>query len=76
MKQKREKGGCAMKLYFTDNIASIGVCETHTCISMNIGGKIVSVSIQNNDLKIHELSGDFREGDTLADWLARNGKEL
>ena len=72
---EKRKGGGAMKLYFTDDIASIGVCETHTCISMNIGGKIVSISIPNNDLKIHELSGDFREGDTLADWLDRNGKE-
>lgn len=76
MRQKRENGGGAMKLYFTDYTASIGVCETHTCISMNIGGKIVSISIPNNDLKIHELSEDFRMGDTLADWLARNGKEV
>ena len=62
------------KLYHTECIASIGVCEKHTQIAMTIGGKIVVV--KSNDFKISKYSDDFREGDTLAEWLARNGKEL
>ena len=65
-----------MKLYNTDFFASIGVDETHTQIAMTIGGKVVVVSIPSNDFKVYESSEDFREGDTLADWLARNVKEL
>ena len=64
-----------MKLYNTECAASIGVCETRTCIAMTVGGKVVIASIPSNDIKIHESSADFRKGDTLADWLARNGKE-
>ena len=65
-----------MKLYNTECVASIGVCETRTCIAMTVGGKVVIASIPSNDFKIHGSSEDFREGDTLADWLARNGKEV
>ena len=65
-----------MKLYHTECIASIGVCEKHTQIAMTVGGKIISVSIPNDSLKVSEYSDDFREGDTLSDWLARNGKEV
>ena len=65
-----------MKLYHTEYIASIGVGEKHTQIAMTIGGKIVVVEIPSDDFKISKYSEDFREGDALADWLARNGKEL
>ena len=65
-----------MKLYHTEHIASICVGEKHTKIAMTIGGKIVVVNIPSNDFKISECSEDFREGDTLSDWLARTGKEL
>lgn len=64
------------KLYHTEFIASIGVDEKHTQIAMTIGGKIVVVKIPSNDFKVFKSSEDFREGDTLADWLNRNGKEL
>ena len=64
------------KLYYTECISSIGVGEKHTQIAMTIGGKIVVVKIPSNDFKISKYSDDFREGDTLADWLNRNGKEL
>lgn len=64
------------KLYHSECIASIGVDETHTQIAMTIGGKIVVVKIPSNDFKVFKSSEDFREGDTLADWLNRNGKEL
>ena len=64
-----------MKLYNTDFFASIGFDETNTQIAMTINGKIVLVKIPNNDFKV-EYGDDFRMGDTLADWLARNGKEL
>ena len=65
-----------MKLYNTDFFASICVDETHTKIAMTICGKVVVFSIPSNDFKVYESSEDFREGDTLADWLARNVKEL
>ena len=72
---EKRKGGGAMKLYNTDLFASIGVDETHTKIAMTIGGKIVMVKIPSNDIKV--VYGDgLRMGDTLADWLARNGKEF
>ena len=48
----------------------------YTIIAMTVNGKVVVVSIPSNDFKVSESSEDFREGDTLADWLARNGKEL
>ena len=64
-----------MKLYNTDFFASIGVDETYTQMAMTICGKIVIVKIPSNDIKV-EYGYDFREGDTLADWLARNGREL
>lgn len=64
-----------MKLYNTDFSASIGVDETHTQIAMTIGGKIVLVKIPSNDVKV-EYGDALRVGDTLADWLARNGKEF
>ena len=64
------------KLYHTECIASIGVCEKHTQIAMTIGGKIVVVKNPGNDFKISKYSDDFREGDTLAEWLGRNGKEV
>ena len=67
-----------MKLYhtdFSDFFASIGVDETNTQIAMTINGKIVLVKIPSNDVKV-EYGDAFRMGDTLADWLARNGKEL
>ena len=65
-----------MKLYNTDLFASIGVDETNTQIAMTINGKIVLVKIPSNDVKVEYGGDDFHEGDTLADWLARNGKEL
>ena len=64
-----------MKLYNTDLFASICVDETHTKIAMTICGKVVMVKIPINDIKV-EYSDDFLEGDTLAEWLARNGKEF
>ena len=64
-----------MKLYNTDFFASIGVDETNTQISMTINGKIVLVKIPSNDVKV-EYGDGLRMGDTLADWLARNGKEF
>ena len=64
-----------MKLYNTDLFASIGVDETYTQIAMTICGKIVLVKIPNNDVKV-EYGDGLRMGDTLADWLARNGKEF
>ena len=71
--EKRKVGG-AMKLYHTDFFASIGVDETNTQIAMTINGKIVVVKIPSNDVKV-EYGEAFRMGDTLADWLAINGKE-
>lgn len=73
---EKRKGGGAMKLYNTDFFASIGVDETNTQIAMTINEKIVVVKIPSNDFKILECSEDLREGDTLADWLKRNGKEF
>ena len=64
-----------MKLYNTDFFSSIGVDETGIRISMTIRGKLVMVKIPRNDCKI-EYADALREGDTLADWLARNGKEF
>ena len=64
------------KLYHTECIASIGVGEKHTQIAMTIGGKIVVVKIPSNDFKISKYSDDFREGDTIAEWLGSNGKEV
>ena len=64
-----------MKLYNTDFFAAIGVDETYTKIAMTICGKVVLVKIPSNNVKV-EYGDAFREGDTLADWLARNGKEL
>ena len=64
-----------MKLYNTDFFASIGVDETNTQIAMTINGKIVLVKIPRNDFKV-ECGDAFRKGETLADWLARNGKEF
>lgn len=72
---EKRKGGGSMKLYNTEFFASIGVDETNTRIAMTINGKIVSVKIPSNDFKV-EYGDDFRMGDTLADWLARNGKEF
>lgn len=64
-----------MKLYNTDFFSSIGVDETHTQIAMTIGGKVVLVKIPSNDVKV-EYGDGLRKGDTLADWLAVNGKEF
>ena len=72
---EKRKGGGAMKLYNTDLFASIGVDETYTQIAMTICGKVVMVKIPSNDVKV-EYGDAFRMGDTLADWLARNGKEF
>ena len=72
---EKRKGGGAMKLYNTDFFASIGVDETHTQIAMTICGKVVLVKIPSNDVKV-KYGDALRIGDTLADWLARNGKEL
>ena len=74
-KTKTETRIKTMKLYNTDFFASIGVNETHTIIAMTICGKTVLVKIPNNDVKV-EYSNALRKGETLADWLARNGKEL
>lgn len=65
-----------MKLYYTDFFASIGVGATHTNIAMTVGGKIVVISIPSNDFKIHYSSDSYKNGDSLADWLKRNVKEL
>ena len=65
-----------MKLYNTEFVASIGVGEKHTTIAMTVGGKTVVISIPSNDFKINVYSNDYKNGDTLADWLARNGKEV
>ena len=70
MKQKREK------LYYTDCVSSIGVDATHTTIAMTVGVKIVVISIPSNDFKIHDCSDCYKNGDSLADWLNRNCKEL
>ena len=75
-KTDKEKRIKTMKLYYTECIASIGVGASYTSIAMTINGKVVVVSIPSNDFKTYKSSEDFREGDTLADWLARNGKEL
>ena len=64
-----------MKLYHTDFFASIGVYEENTKIGMTICGKVVVVKIPSNDIKV-EYGSAVRMGDTLADWLKRNGKEL
>ena len=72
---EKRKGGGAMKLYNTEFFASIGVDGTNTRIAMPINGKIVPVKIPSNDLKV-EYGDANRKGDTLADWLARNGKEF
>ena len=64
-----------MKLYSTDLVASICVDETNTQIAMTINGKIVMVKMLKNDVKV-EYGDAFRMGDTLADWLARNVKDL
>ena len=72
---EKRKGGGAMKLYNTDFFASIGVGATHTRIAMTVNGKIVMVKIPSNDIKV-KCGDAFREGDTLADWLKRNGKEF
>ena len=64
-----------MKLYNTDFSASICVDGTHTIIAMTICGKVVEAKVPSHDFKV-ECGEDFREGDTLADWLARNGKEV
>ena len=72
---EKRKGGGAMKLYNTDFFASIVVDETNTQIAMTINGKTVLVKIPSNDVKV-EYGDAFRIGDTLADWLARNGKNL
>ena len=64
-----------MKLYNTDFFASIGGDETNIQISMTINGKIVLVKIPSNDIKV-KYGDDFRNGDTLADWLKRNEKEI
>ena len=64
-----------MKLYNTDFFASIGVDETNTHIAMTINEKVVYVKIPSNDVKV-EYGDAFRKGDTLADWLARNVKDL
>ena len=74
-KTEKRKGGGAMKLYNTDFFASISVDKTNTKIAMTINGKIVFVKIPSNDVKV-EYGDAFREGDTLADWLKRNGKEF
>ena len=65
-----------MKQYCTECAVSIGVDATHTNIAMTIGGKIVVISIPSNDLKIHDSSDGYKNGDSLADWLKRNGKEF
>ena len=72
---EKRKGGGAMKLYNTDFFASIGVDETNTQIAMTINGKIVLVKIPSKDFKV-EYGDDLRKGDTLADWLKRNGNEF
>ena len=74
-KTKTETRIKTMKLYNTDFFASIGVDETNTQIAMTINGKIVMVKIPSNDIKV-KCGDAFREGDTLADWLKRNGKEF
>ena len=64
-----------MKLYNTDFSASIVVDGIYTQLAMTIGGKVLAVKVLSHDFNV-EYGEDFREGDTLADWLARNGKEV
>ena len=64
-----------MKLYNTDIVASIAVAGTYTQLAMTICGKVVAVKVLSHDFNV-EYGEDFRKGDTLADWLARNGKEV
>ena len=65
-----------MKAYDTDRIGStIAIGDFNTHIAMTINGRIVLVKIPSNDIKV--VYGDaFCEDDTLADWLARNVKDL
>ena len=74
-KTDKEKRIKTMKLYHTECVASIGVGAINTKIAMTVGGRIIVVSIPN-DYRIYEKSEDFREGDTIADWLGRNGKAV
>ena len=76
MKTEKRKGGGEMKQYYTECAVSIGVDATNTNIAMTVGGNIVVISIPSNDFKIHESSDGYKNGDSLADWLKRNGKEL
>ena len=72
---EKRKGGGAMRMYYTKCVSSIGVDATHTNIAMTVGDKIVVISISSNEFKIHDSSDDYRNDDSLADWLKRNGKE-
>ena len=49
--------------------------ETYTKIAMTICGKVVVIKLPSNDFKV-SYGDALRIDDTLADWLARNGKEL
>ena len=65
------------KFYFTEGSATICCGRVGIHIAMTVGGKTVVVSMPK-DIKIGENSDDYLEGDSLADWLNRNGngKEL
>ena len=64
-----------MKAYDTDRIGStIAIGDFNTHIAMTIGGNIISVFIPNDSLKVSEFSDDYRNGESLSDWLERNGK--
>ena len=72
---EKRKGGGEVKLYNTDTIASVVVDGIYTQLAMTIGGKVLGVKVPSHDFKV-EYGEAFRKGDTLADWLARNGKEV
>lgn len=64
-----------MKAYDTDDIGStIAIGDYNTHIAMTIGGSVISVFIPNDSLKVSEFSDDYRNGESLSDWLERNGK--
>ena len=71
---EKRKGGGSMKAYDTDRIGStIAIGDFNTHIAMTIGGNVISVFVPNDSLKVSEFSDDYRNGESLSDWLERNG---
>ena len=64
-----------MKMYDTDDIGStVAIGDYNIHIAMTIGGNIISVFLPKDSLKVSEFSDDYRNGESLSDWLERNGK--